>query len=220
MKHLTLLTIFLGFSLLTLFSQNDPDPLRFAKQIEDFDSLDMVKPVPENCVLFLGSSSMRMWKTAESTFQDYNVINRGFGGSQHSDALYYFSRLVLRYRPTKIVFYEGDNDIAAGKSPERILSDFKKFVALVEEYLPETELGFVAIKPSPSRWDMSPQMIEANNLIKAYCETNSKLTFIDVWPKMVNSKGAKQKLFIKDMLHMNEKGYKIWTKKVEPFLKG
>lgn len=220
MKHLTLLISFILFLFTATFSQNDPDPLRFAGQIEDFDSLDMVKPVPENCVLFIGSSSMRMWKTAESTFQEYNVINRGFGGSQHSDVLYYFSRLVLRYRPSKIVFYEGDNDVAAGKSPERILSDFKKVVDLVEKYLPETELGFIAIKPSPKRWEMAPKMIEANNLIRDYCDTNPKLTFIDVWPKMVNAKGAKQKLFLEDMLHMNEKGYKIWTKKVKPFLKG
>lgn len=220
MKHFTLITILSLFTIYISFAQDDPDPLRFANQIQVFDSLDMANPVAENCVLFLGSSSIRMWKTAESTFSEYNVINRGFGGSQHSDVLFYFSRLVLRYRPSKIVFYEGDNDIAAGNSPERILSDFKKVVGLVEEYLPETEIGFVAIKPSPKRWEMADKMIQSNNLIQTYCETNPKLTFIDVWPKMVNSKGAKQKLFLGDNLHMNEKGYKIWTKQVGKFLKG
>ena len=202
-----------------LQAQQSTDPTRFADQVQQFDSLDAVRPPKTNGTVFVGSSSIRMWKEAEKKFKKYNVINRGFGGSQASDANYYFDQLVKKYEPAKIVYYEGDNDLAAGKSPETVLEDFQEFVSKVENELPETKVGFLSIKPSPSRWHLLEQLQKANALIKAYCNEKENLTYIDVYTPMLGNNGRPiPSLFLKDSLHMTPKGYLIWNKQVDPFL--
>ncbi len=214
---LTLLALCLVFP---LHAQQDPDPLRFSGQINQYDSLDKINPPEKNGTVFVGSSSIRMWKDAEQKFKKYDVINRGFGGSQASDANYYFDQLVKKYEPAKIVYYEGDNDVAAGKSSETILEDFKEFVGKVESNFPNAQIGFISIKPSPRRWNLSTQMQEANALIASYCQQKDNLTYIDVFSPMLGDNGRPMpQLYLKDSLHMTPAGYKIWSKQVKPFLK-
>src|SRR5690606_25008770 len=65
-----------------------PAPTRFEAEIEAFRAWDRKNAVPADAVLFVGSSSIRMWATAVS-FPDLPVVNRGFGGSQISDVNHY-----------------------------------------------------------------------------------------------------------------------------------
>ena len=196
------------------------DPTRFADQIAAFGEVDKESMPEKGKIVFLGSSSIRMWKEAEEKFKEYGVINRGFGGSQTSDAIHYFDELVLKYAPSKIVFYEGDNDIGAGKSPKQVLKDFKTFVKMTRKSLPDCEIGFVAIKPSVARWNLAKEMAVANALIEKYCSKKENLTYIDVWTGMLGEDGKpKPDIFLEDNLHMNEKGYAIWNEQVLPFLK-
>ena len=66
------------------------------------------------------------------------VINRGFGGSQLSDCVKNLNRLVIRYRPRTVLVYAGDNDLAAGITPEEVLRRFASFVEGVHRELPDT----------------------------------------------------------------------------------
>src|ERR1043166_4856375 len=100
----------------------------FEKEILAFEASDKTNPPPKHAVLFIGSSSIRMWKTLARDFPDLRVINRGFGGSQIVDSIYFADRIVMPYEPDVIVFYAGGNDINAGKSAEIIFDDFKHFV--------------------------------------------------------------------------------------------
>ena len=145
----------------------DPDPNRFGKDIESFVAWDSKNAVPADPILFVGSSSIRMWKTRES-FPDLPVINRGFGGSHISDVIHFTDRIVLPYAPKLIVFYAGDNDMAGGKSAARVLCDYRRFVELVHVRLPDTSIIFIPIKPSGSRWSLWPEMTKANGLIEAF----------------------------------------------------
>ncbi len=215
---LACVTIILGLGLLE--DCKAQDPTRFADQIAAFAEADQKEMPDKGKIVFVGSSSIRMWKEAEEKFEDFGVINRGFGGSQTSDAIYYFDELVLKYAPSKIVFYEGDNDIASGKSPKQVFKDFKTFVKKVKKSLPDCEIGFVAIKPSVSRWNLAEEMVEANASIAKYCSKRDHLTYIDVWRPMLNEDGKpKPEIFLEDNLHMNERGYAIWNEQVLPFLK-
>ncbi len=216
-------TIFLLGSLLFAFNlvlaQEDPDPLRFSSEIAVFDSLDAADMPPKGCILFIGSSSIRMWKSAEKTFKKYQVINRGFGGSQASDANFFYDRLVKLYSPSKILYYEGDNDLAVGKTPERFMKDFKIFVEKVEKDFPSTVIYFLSIKPSPSRWELADAMQTTNKMVIDYCKEKENLEFVDVFEPMLGKDGRPiPKIFTSDSLHMNPKGYKIWKKAVKPIL--
>ena len=132
-----------------------PDPNRFAGEISAFEQWDNKNSFPADAVLFVGSSTIRMWQTRAS-FPDLPVINRGFGGSHISDINFYFKRVVSPYKPKVIVFYAGDNDIASGKSAQQVLDDFRRFVEMVRNQLPRTPIIFISIKPSESRWNFWP----------------------------------------------------------------
>ena len=134
----------------------DPDPSRFEAEIKAFEAWDRQNSFPPHAVLFVGSSSIRKWQTAEG-FPDLPVINRGFGGSHVSEVNHFVERIVFKYSPRVIVFYAGDNDIADGKSPERVFHDFQTFAELVHGRLPETRLIYLPIKPSLARWNKWPR---------------------------------------------------------------
>jgi len=115
----------------------NPDPARFAAEIERFAASDRQHAVPADGVLFVGSSSIRMWPTAES-FPGLPVINRGFGGSHVSDVNHFAERVVLKYSPRVIVFYAGDNDVAAGKSITESMVELKALPETAARTLPKS----------------------------------------------------------------------------------
>ena len=166
----------------------------------------------------MGSSSIRIWNVAKS-FPDLTVLNRGFGGSQIADSVYFADRIVIKYKPRAIVFYAGDNDLAAGKGPEQVFEDFKQFVAKVHAALPKTPIVFISIKPSIARWKLIDQGREANKLIAALAADDPLLKFIEVGPPMLDTEGQpRTDLFLPDGLHMNAKGYELWTSLLAPLL--
>ncbi len=195
------------------------DSTRWEETIRVFEQWDSKNTYASNAVLFVGSSSIRLWPTREC-FEDFNVINRGFGGSHISDVNYYADRIVLCYKPKVIVFYAGDNDVAAGKSAKCVLDDYVKFVSLVRKKLPETRIIFISIKPSGSRWSLWEVMNEANAMIKNFSMKDDSLFYFDGATPLLDSDGEPdQKLFLKDQLHLNSKGYEVWTKLLKPVIK-
>lgn len=206
--------------LLLLFSiLDDPDPLRFKSEIDQLTSAENVRESGTGGIMFLGSSSIRMWKSLEDDFAGYPVYNLGFGGSHTSDVLYYFQKLVIPFHPSLILFYEGDNDLASGKSPNHVFRDFKEFLKMVNQELPDTRVGFIAVKPSPSRWTLRNEYEKLNHKISSFSQKRDDLTFIDIYSPMIEKYGRPDpSLYLDDSLHMTPKGYDIWEKKIRPFI--
>jgi len=194
------------------------DPAQWQEEIGAFAKLDADKMPPPGGIVFVGSSSIRLWNT-NKWFADPPVLNRGFGGSQICDSTNFADVLVVKYKPRLVVFYAGDNDINGGKSAEQVHVDFRAFVAKVRESLPDVRIAYISIKPSIARWAQRETQREANRLIAADCAEDEQLEFIDVWPAMLGDDGAPRKeLFVEDGLHLNETGYKAWTELVRPIL--
>jgi lysophospholipase L1-like esterase len=137
---------------------------RWKKTIAALEQQDKVKPPPKNAIVFVGSSSIRLWDLGKS-FPGLDVINRGFGGSQLADSVHFAARLVIKHAPRLVVLYAGDNDIALGNAPERVAADFRAFVRAVHKELPQTKVIFLSIKPSVLRWKLWDKMQTANKLI-------------------------------------------------------
>jgi len=166
----------------------------------------------------VGSSSIRFWQL-EEYFPDMQVINRGFGGSHISDSVYFADRIVIKHRPKTVVFFAGGNDIAAGKTAETVADDFKQFVAKVHDDLPDTRILVIAIKPSIARWHMVDTIRDANARIEAFTRMVDRVEFVDVFPAMIGNDGTvRTDLFVKDGLHLNDKGYALWTSILMPYL--
>ncbi len=202
----------------TCRAEDRPEFARWEKDIAAFERQDQQKPPPKHGVVFVGSSSIRLWDLHKS-FPDLDAINRGFGGSQLADSVHFAPRIVLKYEPRLVVLYAGDNDIAAGKSPERVAEDFQDFVQEVHGRLPKTRIAYLAIKPSILRRPLWDKMRKANALIEAACKKDDRLVFIDVATPMLGADGKpRAELFRKDGLHLNAKGYALWASILKPYL--
>ena len=194
-------------------------PQVWQNDIASFAKMDAKSFPPAGAVLFMGSSSVRMWDI-KKYFPDLSAINRGFGGSYISDSAYYADKIAVPYKPRLIVFYAGDNDIADNKPPERLAADFEGFLAALSGKLPQVPVIYISIKPSQARWALWPKMSEANELIKASCRRQPRCRFLDVGQAMLGGDGRpRAELFQPDGLHMNDKGYRIWSDMLGPLLK-
>lgn len=194
------------------------DPTRWEDTIGRFVEQDAKQPPKTGGVLFVGSSSIRLWPLDES-FPELSATNRGFGGSHVADVVHYVDRIVFPYEPRTIVLYAGDNDIAGGKTPERVRDDVRRFVRRVHAELPESRILYVAIKPSLRRWSMWPEMKQANDLIAADFAEDERLHFVDIAEPMLGEDGKpRPELFVKDGLHLSPAGYAVWSKELRPLL--
>jgi len=190
----------------------------WATEIARFAAADVASPFAPGGVVFVGSSSIRLWDLA-AAFPNHRVLNRGFGGTQVIDSVRHVDRLVIGHKPAIVVFYAGDNDLSAGRTPQQVAADFKAFCARVHAALPETRIAFIGIKPSIARWALIGKVREANNLVRADCDRDDRLGFVDVDAAMLGWDGKpRPELFVKDGLHMSAKGYDIWSALVRPFL--
>jgi lysophospholipase L1-like esterase len=196
------------------------DPLRFEQEVSMLTVNDQQIDTT-NLILFVGSSSIRLWVDVEETFPKQNILNRGFGGSEMSDLIYYFNKLILPYHPKKIFIYEGDNDINSGKSPDQVMKDFEKLLKLIRENVSITvPVYFISVKPSIARKELLAKCQTFNKSLKAWTKRSKHVYYVDVWNPAFDRKGNILKdIFLQDSLHLNKKGYDIWAKQIRPFVK-
>ncbi|HKH91723.1 MAG TPA: SGNH/GDSL hydrolase family protein [Gemmatimonadaceae bacterium] len=193
---------------------------RAEAEIRAFEASDRIAPPAPGGIVFVGSSSIRLWRSLETDFPRLPVLNRGFGGSTLPEAIHYLPRAVLPYRPRTIVLYEGDNDLTFGWGPTRIADDYRTFVRTVRDALPSTRIVFISLKPSPSRWHLVDQQREANRLVREIVARDTLQTFVDVFTPMLGANGRpRPELFVSDSLHMTPAGYAVWRAQVAPVLR-
>ena len=192
---------------------------KWEKEIAAFEVADRTNPPPTNALLFVGSSTIRLWTTLATDFPGQRIINRGFGGSEIADSTHFVDRLVFPYAPRAIFFRAGGNDIAAGKAPEAVFADFKEFVATVHARLPEVDIYFIAWNPTPSRWQNRDKEKTLNDSVQEFSRHTPHLKFIETHEMVMGSDGKpRPELFIADQLHFNAEGYKLLAERVRPFL--
>lgn len=190
----------------------------FATEIAAFTAWDARNATPANPIVFAGSSSIRLWNTAER-FPGLPIVNRGFGGAQLADVNQYVNETVLRYRPRVVVLYAGDNDINAGRTNDQVFADYETFVASVHGADSTVDIVFIPIKPSLQRWALWPRMKEVNARILAFVQGHAHLRYVDVATPMLGSDGKpRPELFMADGLHMKPAGYDVWTSGLKPHL--
>ena len=147
------------------------------------------------------------------------VLNRGFGGAHISHVIHHFDDIVRPYSPKAIVFFCGTNDLTALKTPEETLNDFKKFLKLVKNEFGTIKVYMIGIKPSVDRLYLDEEERVFNNSISFLAKEDPYLEYINVWDLMLNEDGTRMPdLYVEDGLHMNPKGYEIWTQRVRESL--
>jgi lysophospholipase L1-like esterase len=211
--QIALLIVFISFQ---VSAQQKP----FWDEIKAFRTQDSIQKPRDGMLLFIGSSTFRLWKSAKEDFQNETIVNRAFGGATLDDLIYWQNDVVLKYKPKKIFIYCGENDIASSDkvTPEIVLDRFKTLHTALRKQFPETTIVFVSIKPSVLRWSMKDRMISANKLICEYLKEDKNTVFVGIWDKMLVNGEPMKDIFVEDNLHMNSKGYAIWTKELYPLI--
>ncbi|HEX7852643.1 MAG TPA: GDSL-type esterase/lipase family protein [Sphingobium sp.] len=195
-----------------------PDPVfPFSREIDDFAKADDAGPAIADATLFLGSSSIRLWDIRNS-FPAIGTINRGFGGATTPDVLHYYKRLKPRIAPRSIVVYVGENDLAGGATPDKVASDILTLLRLLRADYPRARIVWMSIKPTPLRWTLWPQMAAINRAVAGRADM-AGFDYLEVWQGLLARDGLPDaSLFRPDGLHMNAKGYALWTRQVEAWL--
>lgn len=194
------------------------DPLHWQEEIARLAAKPVLAP---GGVVFVGSSSILMWKTLAGDFPDRRTVNMGFGGSHLEDSVHYFDRIVRPHAPAVVVLYAGENDLAGGMTLEKVLGDFRAFRERMRETLPEARLVYVSVKPSPKRAPHLARFVEFNARVAAECARDPQCTFVDVYSGMVDAAGQPRgELFLDDRLHMNAAGYALWKERIAPAIAG
>lgn len=218
MKHIS---IGIFFFLQVIIGSTQNQKLPFEDDIRRFRENDLLNPPPQHAILFIGSSSFTIWKDLEKYFPEHQIMNRAFGGSTLEDQLRYADQIIFPYNPRQILIYCGENDLALNDTlnPEEVSARFRVLFHLLRAQLPEAQITYIAMKPSPVRWHLSGLFATANKSIESFITAEENSAYINIWDRMLNEKQEPDSsLFLDDMLHMNEKGYRIWQEAIKPLL--
>ncbi|MCF8244300.1 MAG: hypothetical protein K9J37_05800 [Saprospiraceae bacterium] len=192
---------------------------RFEEEIKKFEAADQVQMPAKGGVLFVGSSSFRMWSTVAADFAPLPVTNRGFGGSTTPEVMHYAPRIVYKYQPSVIVYYCGENDIASETPPQVAFQNFKKFIGETEKNLPNATVVALSAKPSPSRWALWKNFQQFNMMVEQFAQNRPNLRYVDISGQLLGANGEPDPtLFVEDKLHMNASGYAKWTAVLKPII--
>jgi lysophospholipase L1-like esterase len=176
-------------------------------------------PQKQGAIVFAGSSSFTLWKSAKDDLAPLPIINRGFGGSTLPEVIHYADRTIFKYNPSTVVVYcENDMFGKKVKTPEQTRDAYVELTRLIRQRLPDVQMYYVSMKPSPSRWGRREDVIKANELIKRFVKSDRKHEYIDVWPVMLKDGRPDGSIFLKDSLHMNKEGYSRWIGVLKPIL--
>jgi hypothetical protein len=202
--------------------QQDPDVLAWEGDIRKFEHLDSTETYPDDAILFAGSSSIRLWETLARDISPYPVIQRGYGGAKLSDLAIYAGRIFYPHKCRAIVMFIA-NDIAGNeddKSPGEVDRLFRIVLKTIRDKYPVTPVFWIAVTPTALRWEVWPEIEEANRLIEASCLENDNTYYIRTDFAFLNdSFQPKEELFLPDRLHLNAKGYEVWTEIIKKELK-
>jgi lysophospholipase L1-like esterase len=198
---------------------NPPVANPFESEVNALEAKLSQSPISSSPIVFYGSSSIRLWKSLQQDFSGYAVLNCGFGGSRLTDCVRYANRLVLPRKPSAIVIYAGDNDLAGGAPPDRVFQSFKQLFVIFRTYSPSIPIAFVSVKPSPARMVFLENILRFNQLVEDFLKTQADTEYIDVCSDMLGQdRKPIQALFVSDQIHLSPAGYQILRKEIGGFL--
>lgn len=190
---------------------------------------EVVEKVVDNNYLFLGDSITEQYDLKEY-YEDYPVVNSGVSGDFTSSIVENMKKRVYDYNPSKVFLLIGINDLRNGKDVSEIVSNTKEIIELIKENRPYSEIYLESIYPinktdddkiSDSVRDIefdNEKIIEVNDLLKDLAK-DEKITYVDLYNKLIDDDGNLNISYTKDGLHISSEGYECITKELMKYIK-
>ena len=187
---------------------------KWESTIEELEAQDAKEKDPEDGILFIGSSSIRLWDSIHEDMAPYPAIQRGYGGAKFSDAAVFAERLILPHSFRAMVLFLG-NDVrgkADDAEPGQVVEWFLHMANVAWTKLPDAPVFCIEITPTGSRWSVWPEIQKVNAALKKACESDPRLHFIPTASAYLNAEGEpRPELFLEDRLHQTPAGYQLWA---------
>lgn len=191
---------------------------KWSKDMERIAALDAQENDPANAVLFIGSSSIRLWSDIEADMQPWPVIERGYGGAKFSDLAVLADRIIQPHRFRALaIFVANDITGAVNDLPtDEVVRLFQHVVATARQHAPEAPIFLIEITPTPKRWEAWEKIQQVNAALRMACEAENNLHYIATADQYLDAQGQPiVELFTEDRLHQNRDGYARWSRRIQ-----
>jgi lysophospholipase L1-like esterase len=177
-------------------------------------------------IVFLGSSHLE-WFDTDRLLPGRRIVNRGIASDRLGiDARGILHRLdisVFACRPSFITFQNGINDLGelarnGEPSLDEIFECYERVVAAIRERLPNVPLCLVNEMPTRDHFACClPFVPPLNEHIRRMAEKYGCI-HLDIYRDVVNEGSELRADLTYDGLHLNEKGYRLWARRLEEIL--
>lgn len=191
---------------------------RWEREVQELEALDKRETYPDDAVLFIGSSSIRLWKTIEEDMQPYAAIRRGYGGAKFTDLAVFAERLIKPHNFKALVVFVA-NDITGGVN-DTPMDDLDQLVRHVIEvgksHQSNAPIFLIEVTPTPSRFAAWTKIRKLNHQLRELALTEPNVYFIATAEYVMDAdKQPQASLFVEDRLHLNRDGYQLWTRLIK-----
>ena len=196
------------------------------KQEEKLKAIENKEKKKYTDIVLLGDSLTDYYDLDK--YYDIDLINSGVAGWTTDDILNNLDEKVFKYYPKKLILLIGTNDLVYEKDVEYITKNIKKIVEQIKKKRPYTKIYIESLYPvnNTDNSKISHGMVgvrtnkdiqTVNRKLKDYCSKN-KITYIDMYEKLLGKDGNLKLEYTKEGLHMSDEGYKVVTKKLKKYI--
>ncbi len=169
-------------------------------------------------VLFIGSSSFRLWDKLPEDLAPHSIVKRAYGGAKFRDLAIYTPVLVRGLKFNRAVIFIA-NDIT-GKEDDTPPETTRKLAHLVIEQLrqeqPKVQVFILAVTPTPSRYEYWPRIQKTNQMLKSLSVELQNVHYISTATAFLDTDGLPRAEYFKDdKLHLNQQGYAVWSELIK-----
>jgi beta-glucosidase len=173
-------------------------------------------------LLFIGDSITQGWEGAgKGVWTEFygkrNAVNLGIGGDRTQHVLWRLDNGNIEgIKPKLAVLMIGTNNSGTNSS-EQIAAGITAIVEKLRTKLPETKVLILGVFPrGPNKDDAKRKVNEGANEIVKKLADDKNVYYLDIGPAFVADDGTLSKEIMPDLLHLNEKSYRLWAESIEP----
>lgn len=170
----------------------------------------------KNQIVFLGDSITEKYNLSKNYRDlDLDCYNRGISGDTTTWLLSRLQVSIFDISPAIIVLMIGTNDINNGRTPEEISDTYHTILQLISTNLPDTLVYCMSIIPQNNEYSNNAShnnvtIMETNAQIEVLAEDYG-YEYINLYDRLLDEDEMLQDRYTNDGLHLNKRGYKVWT---------